>query len=321
MPDLEEYLKQDKPKTMGLGKPLARYGLAMSEAATWTFVFTVNHALYDGGSIPMVQKLLNHFYDDSGDPVPHDSFNRFVKYVSETSRSDDSRAFWELNLADYQGKPFPPLPVSSGVAGSRKMTVMEETIPTPQAAEVSLATIVRVVWALLVHSNTGDYDIVFGTTVSGRNAPITGVEDIIGPTIATMPLRVQIFPDDTVADFLHTLRDQTAGMAPYEQTGLQYIAKVSAEAAAATAFQTLMVIQPPADAVDDIPPVGKWSKMAETEDFATAYALNLECKLSATDGMAWKAMFDSTRLATSENGAAVQAPWCSYTSAGGCSYR
>jgi hypothetical protein len=294
MPGLEGYLEQDKLRTMGLGEPLARYGLVMSDTASRTFILTINHALYDGGSIAMVQRLLNHLYDGAGQPVPHNSFNRFVKYASETSRSDDSRAFWELTLADCKSTPFPPLPTSSERAETREKGVVEENIPAPPAAEVSLATIIRAAWALLVHNNTGDDDVVFGMTMSGLNAPITAVQDIIGPTIATVPVRVQIFPTDTVAEFLDTLQDQMIEMFPHEQTGLQYIAKVSKEAAAATAFQTLMVIQPPEDAIEST--LGVWSELATTEEFATAYALSLECKLSTTGSMAWKAIFDPQAL-------------------------
>lgn len=297
VPDLQSYLDQDKAQAMGLGQPLARSGLIMADTTHWIFVFTINHTLYDGGSIKMIQRLLDHCYNTPEEPIAQDLFNRYVRHVSETSRSDASQAFWEFALADYQSTPFPAVNSSAinsttTTRGPREMMVVERTFSAPQTTDVSLATIIRGAWALLVHSNTGDEDIVFGTTVSGRNAPLLGVEDIIGPTIATVPLRIRVFLEDTAAEFLETLRDQTADMFPHEQTGLQYIAKVSPEAALATDFQTLLVIQPVDDSLDDARTVGTWTETTDTQEFATAYALNLECKLSAKDGMLWRAMFD-----------------------------
>lgn len=290
VPDLELYLEQDKAQAMGLGEPLARNGLVMFDDAEWTFVLTMNHAVYDGTSIQMVQQFLDHHLDNTVQLETPGNFSPFVKHICEIIKSDASRAYWTHALSDYEATPFPcsSAPTST-TSGSRDMTVIEKIFPTPQAVDVGLGTLIRAAWALLVHSNTGDSDVCFGMTFSGRSAPYAG--DVSGPTIATVPMRIHMCPSDSVSDYLRSVWDQRASMFEHEQMGLRNIARLSSSAASATEFQTLLVIQPPKEEGNT---AGTWTETTGTKDFATAYALNLECQLSTAGEMIWRAIFDCT---------------------------
>ncbi|KAJ3550069.1 hypothetical protein NM208_g166 [Fusarium decemcellulare] len=70
-------------------------------------------------------------------------------------------------------------------------------------------------------------DIIFRTTLSARNAPVTGIDSIVGPTIAMVPILARITSGSTISEFLGQLRDHTTAMIPYEQTGVQNIAKIN----------------------------------------------------------------------------------------------
>lgn len=292
VPDLELYLEQDKAQAMGLGEPLARNGLAMSDGAEWTFVLTMNHAVYDGTSMQMIQRLLDQHLESAFELETPGNFSPFVKHICEISKSDASRAYWKHALSDYEATPFPSSTApASTTSGPRDMTVMEKTISTPQAVEVGLGTLIRAAWALLVHSNTGDNDVCFGMTFSGRSAPYAG--DVTGPTIATVLMRIRVSLSDSVSDFLRSVWDGRASMFEHEQMGLRNIAKLSSSAASAADFQTLLVIQPPKEEGNT---AGTWTETTGTKDFATAYALNLECQLSTAGEMVWRAIFDSAVL-------------------------
>lgn len=81
--------------------------------------------------------------------------------------------------------------------------------------------------------------------MSGRNAPVNGIEKMTGPTIATVPLRVKVNHQNSIRDSLHKLHEQTEAMIPFEQTGLQHIRPFILEIAEAIYFRTLLVVQPP----------------------------------------------------------------------------
>lgn len=53
---------------------------------------------------------------------------------------------------------------------------------------VTVNTVVQAAWALVLAAELGRDDVVFGATVSGRPADLTGVEDTLGLFINTLPV-------------------------------------------------------------------------------------------------------------------------------------
>ncbi len=66
--------------------------------------------------------------------------------------------------------------------------MIQESIELPNAKErdhLDSGILPSAAWALVVSEHTGSRDTVFGTTRSGRDAPIPGIELVAGPTIST----------------------------------------------------------------------------------------------------------------------------------------
>ncbi|KAE8868631.1 hypothetical protein PTNB29_02542 [Pyrenophora teres f. teres] len=134
-------------------------------------------------------------------------------------------------------------------------------------------------------------DVVFGTTVTGRNAPVPGVEAMVGPTIATVPVRVRVQGDQATCVFLKGLQDQATEMIAHEQSGLQRIAKMGQGPQHACSFQTLLVVQPVDDVLDSDNTLGEWRDHSELQEFTT-YTLMVQCMLAA-EGVQITASFDA----------------------------
>src|SRR5438045_4666314 len=90
-------------------------------------------------------------------------------------------------------------------------------IARQSGSAITTSTILRAAWALVIARYSDLNDVVFGTTVSGRNAPVPGVEKMLGPTIATLPVRVRLDSYQTVLQFLEDIQKQSNSMIPYEQ--------------------------------------------------------------------------------------------------------
>lgn len=84
----------------------------------------------------------------------------------------------------------------------------------------------------------------------GRNAPVPGIENLTGPTIATFPLRIYVRPGDSVASALSWLQHKTLEVIPFQQTGLQNIRQFGEDAVAACKFQCHLGIQVPRGATE-----------------------------------------------------------------------
>lgn len=238
---LEEAKREAREQQIGLGTPLMRSYVAI-EGAMAQFVLTIHHAVYDGWSMTLLLEQLESVYGGLQPKIQ--SFTGFIDYVG---RLDPSACchFWRTYFESIDTVSFPtPQGRNNHALEATKMQLIERRQDIPAArSRFTLSAIVRLAWALVLAKHTDSHDVVFGATVAGRSAPVDGIEEMTGPTIATVPLRVQIHPSSTVEHCLEDVQRQTIAMIPYEGTGLHMIRDISADAAIACQFQNLLVVQ------------------------------------------------------------------------------
>jgi non-ribosomal peptide synthetase component F len=69
-------------------------------------------------------------------------------------------------------------------------------------------------------------DVVFGLTLSGRDAPVPGIECIGGPTLMTVPRRVPIDRYATVGDLLESMQSRNSLLLAHGHIGIQAIKRL-----------------------------------------------------------------------------------------------
>ncbi|KAK3304805.1 uncharacterized protein B0T15DRAFT_495244 [Chaetomium strumarium] len=310
---LAEYLAQDRDEPMELGKPLVRYAMIREDGVAH-FVLTMHHALYDGWSMPLVVDRVNQAYQGLSPRRPAAEFKHFIHYLNRTLDRAACDTYWREQLAGATGQQFPRLPFEGYQTQADSLLEIDislegRRLPTCANATVTLATVVRAAWALVASQYcSGNRDIVFGETLTGRNAPIVGCEEIEGPMITTVPIHIRIDRDATVEEYLQSVAEQAVTQIPYEHAGLQHIRRLSDDALQACELRTGFVLHPAAagsaagddatTAVDGntspangLVPAGDAEAAREALKFNT-YALMLVCSLSA-DGFFVMASFDS----------------------------
>lgn len=302
---LEEYLSSDKKDPMGLGRPLVRYALVKKTSdamgPSW-FVWSIHHALYDGWSIHILMNEVSRAYSGvvtATPKTPRPPFQAFIKYVREQGNDQETRRYWSETLAGCEELiPFPTPPPK--IKQPEADQTIEYLMPPPnnnlmrsRDRNVTTSNLVRAAWALLVSRITNCPDVVYGVTVSGRSAPVQGVELMAAPTFATVPLRVRLDNEgQKTRDYVDAVQQQSLDMTLYEQTGLQRIADMSPGGRQACGFQTLLVIHPPeSETSRDEEDYGTWQPIRDQE-YVNTYALLMEVQLG--DGsLAVKATFDT----------------------------
>ncbi|KAI5457580.1 hypothetical protein BGZ63DRAFT_427622 [Mariannaea sp. PMI_226] len=305
---LDDYLEADKKSPMEIGMPLVRFSLIREydlSTPKW-FVWTVHHALYDGWSLPLiVNKVAQRYHDNAFQFSPQPQFKLFVDYIRHQNKKDATE-YWRKSLAESDCAPFPSLPPSVQQPLADK-TIEHKFLPRPTARETPLdittANLVRAAWALALGYSMNLEEVVFGVTISGRSAPVVGIEDIAGPTIATIPVRIKLAGEDKVSEYLEAVQKQALEMMPFEHTGLHRISKLSPGCQQACTFQTLLVIQPASSKYDERNSsttqqqlLGEWHDASQEEAFNT-YALTLEIQLSSDEkSITAKASFDSRAI-------------------------
>lgn len=278
--DLDEYLKGDKENIMGIGQQLTRYALVKGNRSC-TFVWTMHHALYDQRSLSLVLNAANRIYQGKQTELAH-HFQPFIKFIKDHDNVE-MEIYWRTTLADCECTPFPALPPSVEQPVTNK--VLEHRLPQMQQHKrlpnITKPTVIRAAWALIAGSMTNSKDVVFGTTVSGRNAPVAGIEAVPAPTIATIPVRINVNHEQRVSEFLELVQKQATEMIPFEQMGLHRISKLNADTQQACMFQILLVVQPH-NADDTQNALGKW-QLSDLNLPVNIYCLILEVQLGSNN--------------------------------------
>nr|POF13517.1 nonribosomal peptide synthetase easa [Quercus suber] len=228
---------------MGYGSRLCRYALVEELTGERYFVLVIHHAIYDGWSLELIISTLQQFYDDA-DVGAVQPYATFVHYVMSLD-SEAAGSYWTEQLRDAKPATFPP---TTTLGQSESISrVMKTTIPFPRMANTSItkATILRAAWAIVLARYSDTDDICFTTTISGRHAPVAGVEQMVGPTVATVPVRIRLDRQQAVSNVLRQVQVQATEMVAYEQFGLRNISRLSPEAKDVCDASSLMVVQPP----------------------------------------------------------------------------
>ncbi|KAJ5667356.1 acetyl-CoA synthetase-like protein [Penicillium longicatenatum] len=189
-----------------------------------------------------------------------------------------SAQFWSETLQGYKGQTFPRLP-SSSIA---KPTCDVSKISAWQGASsgITASSIIRAAWSTLLSKYCNSSDIVFGAIVTGRTIPVPDIENIIGPTICAMPVRVQVKECSTVRCLLEKIQNHSGEMMPHEQFGLPRIQALGSSGPAyATKFQSMVIVQPSDLSISVRDDLEIKEVNPELDDYLT-YPVTLECFLN-----------------------------------------
>ncbi|KAJ9492309.1 hypothetical protein VN97_g923 [Penicillium thymicola] len=240
---LDQYLENDRSERMNLGQSLARYGLVSNANDDKRYmVWTVHHVLYDGWSEPIVLKQVSDALQNQSVEI-QTQMRDFVKYVRDTDETA-MYDFWRRELKGAVGPQFPRLPSRDFMPTPNGLIEHQIALETSAGSPFTMATLIRGAWALVASQYTGSDDVVFGETLTGRDISLPGVESIVGPLIATIPIRVQVRRSSSVESYLQTVQQAVLARTPYQHMGMQNIRKVSQDAQYACEAGTGLVIQP-----------------------------------------------------------------------------
>lgn len=242
-PDLKSFIKSSNSMNMTYGSRLNHFNLITDKDGSLYFVWIAHHAVFDGWSVSLVLEALNSFYA-AGEPTHLQPYSRFIDYAMQID-TRQAQTYWKHQLEGAKQASWPPLQGSDltdtpSTRVLRKALKLEDTLE----AGITKASVIRAAWAAVLARYCDTDDICFATTTSGRQASVSGVTDMPGPMVATVPVRIKINHDITASSFLDDIQKQAADMVAFEQFGLQNISQLSPTIKAACDFSSLLVVQP-----------------------------------------------------------------------------
>ncbi len=245
----------DRARGFDLGAlPLSRLDLVRFGADELAFTWTFHHAILDGWSSSQVVREVFLAYRAAivGEPAqlqPAPSPRDFAAWLAGRELAE-AEAFWREALAGMRPTSIceGAAPQLGGGAGQERELLLRAEDSAAlrafcRARKVTLNTAVQAAWAVLLARMTGEADVAFGATVSGRPADVLGIERMVGAFINTLPVRVRFHAGETVAAWLSRLQGQQVEARKFEHAPLSLIRSWAGLASDQEPFDSLVVFE------------------------------------------------------------------------------
>jgi amino acid adenylation domain-containing protein len=190
-----------------------------------------------------------------GESLPLTSCHPYREYISWLQEQDSSQAkkFWQQRVKGFEAPT--PLVVDQLISNQPQQDTYQE-IPfklsfditnqlqsLAQKHHLTLNNLVQGAWGLLLSRYSGETDIVFGATVSGRPSDLPNIDRMVGLFINTLPVRLQISGQEKLIPWLKTLQSQQFEQEPYTYYSLADIQKNSDIPPNMSLFESLLVFE------------------------------------------------------------------------------
>ena len=234
-----------------------------------TVTWMIHHAFVDGFSASLLLNKVRRI--TAGIAVkPGFPFSHFSAYLQELRRSlrKEGNAYWaeksdRLNSASH--KLLLPAVAEDSVQSPCDEVVLDvKTLRKglglfSKEANVTPATIFNVAWALVLSKYCDSKTIKYGVILSGRDLPLTGVREIVGPVMNTLPLCITIDPDSSVKSFASSMMANLVELGEFQWT--------TPENGFCNDFESALAVQidqmaPPKDSIE---PIGETATRQATE--------------------------------------------------------
>ncbi|KAK2590969.1 hypothetical protein QQS21_011348 [Conoideocrella luteorostrata] len=244
----EEYFEAP----MSIGTDLCRgFTKWHDELQGWKFFLKIHHSIIDGWSLRlMLNRLRSMYFGEDIQSPQRLSFAEFMYYRTEEEnrKQNASSTFWSNYLKGSTQLDFPPSPSESyhevHATEHQSLQITGLFQHTGASFGVTRATLLYAVVALVLAMNGDSEDVTFGLILAGRESPLNGVFDMIGPAFANFPFRTKVDRRMTMKSFLQRIEDRITNIIPHQHYGLQRIRQCGEGASRACDLRCLVIVQP-----------------------------------------------------------------------------
>ncbi|MEM9165357.1 MAG: condensation domain-containing protein, partial [Cyanobacteria bacterium P01_F01_bin.4] len=254
---LDDFLQCDRNQSFDLAQaPILRLTLIRLGENTHQLIWSNHHLLFDGWSLLLIwQDVLTTYAALSQGNLPQlVEVRPFRDYIvwQQNQHLTPAEPFWRSQL---QGLSEPtPLPAArSGVTSSdqpyrqqaKQLAPSLTTALTTLARQhrLTLNTLIQGAWSLLLSHYSGNPEVTCGSVVSGRPADLSGVETMVGLFINTLPMRVEIKPEQPLIAWLQARQQQLLALRQYEATPLADIQRWSHLPTGSSLFESIVAFE------------------------------------------------------------------------------
>ncbi|WP_434954333.1 amino acid adenylation domain-containing protein, partial [Paenibacillus polymyxa] len=227
---VQEFIRKDKAAGFDLSRDaLMRVAILRTGDEDYYFVWSSHHILMDGWCVALVTDEVFEAYFAAVEHrapklAPVTPYSQYIAWL-EAQDVEAAASYWKEYLLGYdQQTSIPTGKVGAKADGEqfehvlcdlgKHLTGRMEMVA--KQYHVTTNTLLQTAWSLLLQKYNGSNDAVFGGVVSGRPADISGIENMVGLFINTIPVRIRSKAEDTFADLIRANQQQALASQDYE---------------------------------------------------------------------------------------------------------
>ncbi|KAL8749960.1 MAG: hypothetical protein Q9184_006602 [Pyrenodesmia sp. 2 TL-2023] len=204
-----------------LGHNIVRFQLIKRAPNHHILFMRISHAQFDGTSLSIIYRDLQKLYANGTLPLAP----QFTDWAlaSHAANSQAAESYWRALL---QGSSMTSILAHSKPPYAHIInTRLSLTIPfTPvESHGITIATLVKASWAVVLASLASTTDIVFGNAVTGRNLPLPGIEHIVGDCNNAVLMRINLAHTPNALSLFQQIQSQLVAAIPYETIGCRQL--------------------------------------------------------------------------------------------------
>ena len=229
--------------------PIIRIFIARDAAHDrWVMLRTHHHLLEDHTTDEMISEEICQILQGHAELLPPPlPFRQFVAEVTLGDSAREQRAFFHemLSEVDEPTLPFGLTDVRGNASSIEEARIRLNPALASRIRRVahqyaaSAASLFHLAWASVLSHCAARDDVVFGTVLIGRMHVGQGAENILGPFINTLPLRLHL-GDVSVADGVRQTHQRMAQLLRHEHASLAMAQSCSAVSATTPLFSALI---------------------------------------------------------------------------------
>lgn len=237
--DLDLYLGDMRKKRMDMGCPLFIAAILQHK-----LVLSMHHAVMDHSALTLLMTDAVAAYHGQS-PSPRKGYQEFVDHCYSVTDEEVNR-FWGSR---FKGAPviFPTLPSGHLPLASEafeQRIIIDSKVP--DEAVTHIASFTEAALGMTLASYTGSDSVAIGLVLAGRNGLPADLSSTLGPTIATVPLQINVSTSSTVSS---VVKERTSARRELQSNsalhaGMPRIREASEASRAASQFQTILNIRP-----------------------------------------------------------------------------
>ncbi len=222
-------------------------------------IWSIHHVVVDGWCLAILLHEILDIYEAirRGREPEFRPGRPFRDYVAWLRNQDDrhSESHWRRYLHGFTAATplgvddsSPGRPGAAAEAVAERQTTLSADATTAilalgRSRRLTLSTLFQGAWALLLGRYSGQDDVAFGVTVSGRPAELAGVESMVGMFINVLPLRARVAENAELVAWLRELQATMVELRQFEAIPPSKIQTWSEVPPGMPLFESIVIVQ------------------------------------------------------------------------------